>query len=344
MKMILKRISLLILFTISFGAFKVNAQTFFSYKTQNRFSLPGDGGWDYLTSDDTTNRLFISHKSMVQVMNQLDGKIIATIPDLNGVHGIALANEFNKGFISTGKDSGVTIFDLTTYKVIEKIRATGSGPDAIMYDPFSKKIFVFNGHSSNATVIDALTNKIITTIDLDGTPEFAVSDEAGKIYVNIEDKSEISVINSINYKVMRTWSIKPGKEPSGLAIDNVTHRLFSVCDSMMIVVDAIMGNVVATLPIGDKVDGVVFDPHTKRIFSSNGDGSITVVQEVNDSTYKVLTSIETQKGARTIAINKKTQHLYLPVAFYGATPPKTAEKPHPRPDIIPGTFVILDIQ
>ena len=322
----------------------LNAQTKSEYKIVNKFSLEGDGGWDYLIVDNTTDKLFVSHSTMVQVVNETDGKMIATIANLKGVHGIALAYEFNKGFITSGKDSTVVVFDLKTYQILEKIKVTGANPDAILYDSFSKKVFIYNGRTSNATIIDAATNKIITTIPLDGKPEFSVSDGKGKVYVNIEDKSEISLINTSTLKVEQTWPIKPGKYPSGLAIDNTTHRLFSVCDNqLMVIVDAENGKIITTLPIGKDVDGAAFDPELKRIYSSNGDGTLTVVQEQDANTFKVLENITTQENAGTLALDTKTQHIYLSCAEINEAPEKTETNPHPKPTVKSGTFVVLDV-
>jgi DNA-binding beta-propeller fold protein YncE len=325
--------------------FCTHAQTKSEYKIANKFSLEGDGGWDYLTMDDSTGRLFVSHGTQVQVVDVKQGKMIGTISDLKGVHGIALAPEFNKGFITNGKDSSVTIFDLKTYTKLANVKVTGANPDAILYDSFSKKVFIYNGKTSNATVIDANTNKVVETISLDGKPEFSVSDGKGKVYVNIEDKSAISMINSSTLKVEKTWSIKPGEEPSGLAIDNVNHRLFAVCDNkLMVIIDAESGKVITTLPIGERVDGAAFDPALKRAYSSNGDGTLTVVQEENANNFKVLENVSTQKGARTISVDKKTHRVYLPTAEFGETPEKTKDNPHPRPSVKPNSFVVLDVQ
>ena len=186
----------------------VNAQTNSEYNISKKISVEGDGGWDYLTMDDSTGRLFVSHGTQVQVVDVKQGKVIATISNLHGVHGIALAPEFNKGFITNGKDSSVTIFDLKTYATLANVKVTGANPDAILYDAFSKKVFIYNGRTSNATVMDASTNKIVATIPLDGKPEFSVSDGKGKVYVNIEDKSEISVINSSTLKVEKIMNLK----------------------------------------------------------------------------------------------------------------------------------------
>ena len=198
-----------------------------NYNISQRIHLEGDGGWDYLNADDATGMLYVSHGKMVNVVDMSTGKSVATITDVNGVHGIAIAAEFNKGFISNGPDSNVTVFSTKDYSIIEKVKVTGKGPDAIIYEPFTKTIITWNGRTSNATVIDAKTDKVIQTIPLAGKPEAAVSDGMGKVFVNIEDKSEVCMINVKTWKVEQTWSIAPGEGPSGLALDKETHRLFS---------------------------------------------------------------------------------------------------------------------
>ena len=318
----------------------LNAQTVKSgYKISNRIHLEGDGGWDYLTVDAQNNRLFVSHSTMVQVVDLKKGTLLATISDTKGVHGIALATDLNKGFISCGRDSSVVVFDLASYKVIERVKVTGANPDAVLYDPYKKILFTFNGKSSNATVLDALTNKVIATIPLAGKPEFSASDKKGKVYVNIEDKSLVTVINTNTLKVENSWSLAPGEEPSGLALDNETHRLFLVCSNqLMVVMNALNGKVIKTLPIGDGCDGVAFDPFTKRVFSSNGDGTMTVVQVNANDTYKVIENVATRKGARTISCNPLTHKLYLPTAELEAAVGNA------RPAVKPGTFMILEIE
>jgi YVTN family beta-propeller protein len=257
------------------------------YKIVQRIHLEGDGGWDYLNADDTTGMLYVSHGKMVHVVDMSSGKNVATITDVNGVHGIAVATEFNKGFISNGPDSNVTVFNLKDYSIIEKVPVTGKNPDAIIFEPFTKTIITWNGRSPNATVIDAKTDKVIQTIPLAGKPEAAVSDEKGKVFVNIENKSEICMINVKTWKVEQTWSIAPGEGPSGLALDNETHRLFSATDKLMVVLDAETGKVITTLPTGDRVDGAGFDPGLKRAYSSCGEGILTVVQEENKNSLEV---------------------------------------------------------
>ncbi|MDB5283839.1 MAG: hypothetical protein JWO06_2914, partial [Bacteroidota bacterium] len=316
-----------------------------SYKIAGKIPVEGEGGWDYLVADAATGRLFVSHGNVVNVVDAKSGKLIHTIPDTKGVHGIALAPELNKGFISNGRDSSVTVFNLTTYEVVALVYVTGKNPDAILYDPFSKKVFVFNGRTSNVTVIDAKSNAVVGTIPLPGKPEFAVTNEAGKVYVNIEDKNQIVVIDANTLKAEQIWPIAPGESASGLAIDNKNHRLFAVCDNkMMVVVNADSGKVVTTVPIGEGPDAAAFDPALNRAYSSNGDGTITVVQEEGPNKFVVLENIVTKKGARTMTVDTKTHHLYLPAADYGEKPEATKENPHPRPTIKSGSFIVLDVE
>jgi DNA-binding beta-propeller fold protein YncE len=314
------------------------------YKIVQQIQLEGDGFWDYLNADDATGMLYVSHGKMVHVVDMKTGKSVATITDVNGVHGIAIAPEFNKGFISNGADNNVTVFNTKDFSVIEKVDVTGKNPDAILYEPLTKTIITWNGRSSNATVIDAKTDKVIQTIDLAGKPEAAVSDGKGKVFVNIEDKSEVSMINVKTWKVEQSWSISPGEEPSGLALDNENHRLFSATDKLMVVLDAETGKVITTLPTGGRVDGAGFDPGLKRAYSSCGEGELTVVQEENANSFKVLANVPIQPGARTISVSAKTHRIYLPTAEFGPTPEKTADNPRPRPALKPGTFTVLVVE
>jgi len=332
-------------FTISFIALIISGSSLIaqsSYKIANKIHLGGEGGWDYLNVDEVNGRIFVSHATVAQVVDIKTGKLVGTIADTKGIHGIAIANDLNKGFTSNGRDSSVTVFNLKTLEVITIIKVTGRNPDAILYDPFSQKVFTFNGGSSNSTVIDAKENKVIATIPLDGKPEFSVTDGKGKVFVNIENKSGvINVINSVTLKVEQHWSIAPGEEPSGLALDNQNHRLFSVCSNkLMVVTNAETGKVITTLPIGDRCDGVAFDPEKKRAYSSNGEGSMTVVQEENSNSFKVLETVTTQPGARTIAVDKTTHHLYLTTAEYESAPSAN----NGRPTVKPNSFIILDIE
>lgn len=314
------------------------------YRIANRFHLDGDGGWDLLAVDEASGRVFISHSSMVQVLNPATGKV-DTIPDTKGVHGIALAPDLNKGFTSDGKDSTVTIFDLKTLAVLTRVLVTGQNPDAILYDDFSQRVFAFNGKSNNATVIDAKTDSVVGTVALPGRPELAVSDGKGTVYANIEDSSWVAALDPKTLKVLHTWPIAPGQEPSGLAMDRKTNRLFIACSNkLMVVLDPGKGKVVTSLPIGDKVDGSAFDSATKRAYTSNGDGTLTVVQEYGKNKFEVVETVVTQKGARTLAVDSKTHHIYLPTAEFGPAPDPTPEHPKPRPAIKPGSFTLLDVE
>jgi YVTN family beta-propeller protein len=314
------------------------AQTVSKYKIVNKIHLAGDAGWDYLFSDDAAGRLYVSHGTMVQVIDQSNGQLIGTISGMKGVHGIAIASEFGKGYISSGKDTTVTVFDITSLKVIARIIPSGLNPDAILFDPFSKKIFTCNGKSNNSTVIDPATDKIVTTIPVDGKPESLVSDGKGKIYMNFEEESKICQINSSTLRVENVWPLAPGEGPTGLALDNETHRLFSACaNKKLIVVDAESGKIITTPPIAEKVDGAAFDPELKIVYTSGGLGTMTVIKEENKDSFKVIENFQTQRGAKTISVNKKTHHIYVPGADY--SPAEGDQKPR----AIPGTFVVFDV-
>jgi DNA-binding beta-propeller fold protein YncE len=339
----MKKLTLLLCLTLLYVVCLTAQTTSTAYKVANRIALVGDGGWDYLTVDEPMSRLFISHAGTVQVVDTKLNQLIGTIPDTKGVHGIALAADLNKGFISCGQDSSVIVFDYKNLAFIAKIQVTGTNPDAIRYEPTTQRVFTFNGKSANATVIDAKTNTVVGTIPFDGKPEFSVVDGKGRIFVNIETKSTINVINATTLKVEAIWSLAPGEEPTGMAIDVKNNRLFSVCgNKMMVIVDANTGKVIATPTIGERCDGVAFDPSTSRVFSSNGEGTMTVVEETTTG-YAVLENITTQKGARTVAIDAKTRHIFMPTAEYEPTPAPTESNPKPRAKVKSNTFVILDI-
>ncbi|HEY9167477.1 MAG TPA: YncE family protein [Candidatus Kryptonia bacterium] len=323
----------------------VYAQTSQStYSVVDRIHLPGETFWDYLNIDPASGNLYVSRGTMVQVVNINSKKLVGTIPDTKGVHGIALAADLDKGFVSDGADSSVTVFDMKTLSVIEKIAVTGRDPDAILYDPFTHRVFTCNGRSSNSTVIDAKTDKVIGTIPLSGGPEFCASDGAGMIYINIEDKSEIDAIDPAAMKVEHVWPLAPGESPSGLALDAKNHRLFSVCHNKeMVVLNALDGKVITALPIDGRVDGAAFDPELMRTFSSNGEGTLTVVQEVSPDSFTVIQNLQTQVSARTVTIDPVTHHLYLSAADFNPPPQATADNPRPRPSMKPNSFVVLEV-
>ncbi|MBK7383895.1 MAG: YncE family protein [Flavobacteriales bacterium] len=315
------------------------------YRVAHRFNVPGDGRWDLLAVDEATSRIFLSHGTETNIVDERTGELLGTVPDTKGVHGVAIAPGMKKGYISCGKDSSVVVFDLDTYKVLGHVQATGGSPDAIVFEPFSNRVVVFNAHGSNATVIDPRTDAVVTTIALEGKPELCASDGAGHLYVNLEDKSSICVISTATWNVESCWPIAPGEGPSGLALDNATHRLFAVCENkMMVVVDAVSGKVITTLPIGERVDGAAFDPGNKRVYASNGEGSLTVVQQDAADAYHVLATLPTQKGAKTLALDTRTHHVLLPTAEFSPAPEPTKDDPKPRPSVKPGTFVVLDVE
>jgi len=327
-------------------AINVFAQTNNSqHKIAKKIDVGGEGTWDYLAVDEPAQHLFLSHATVVSVIDLKTDKVLATIPDTKGVHGIAIANDLNKGFTSNGKDTSITVFDLKNLTVVEKVKIKGIKPDAIIYDVFSHKVFAFNGKSNDATVMDAKTNKIIETIKLAGKPEFSVTDEKGIVFVNIEDKNSITAIDVNTLKVKSIWNISPGEEPTGLALDNKNHRLFAVCgNKLMVVVNAENGKVITTIPIGDNCDGVAFDSDIGIVYATNGDGTVTVVKQENENTYKVIETIQIQKKVKTITLNKTTHQLYVPTAEYMDTAEPAKEKPKSKPTLKPNTFAVLVIE
>ncbi len=315
------------------------------YKPARKILLGGEGGWDYLAMDSEARRLYVSHTTKVVVIDVDKGEVVGEIPNTNGVHGIAIAPELGRGFTSNGRDATVTIFDLKTLKAIGSAK-TGGNPDAILYDHTTKRVFTFNRMRADATstVIDAATGEVAGTITLGGRPEFAVSDGKGKIFVNLDDKNEIGVIDSNKLAVIQRWPLAPGTEPSGLAIDIKKHRLFSVCGNQkMIIMNADDGKAIAAVPIGKGTDAAAFDPGTGLAFSSNGEGTLTVVKETSPNNYTVVENAVTQQGARTMALDLKTHKVYLSTAQYGPPPPPTTDRPNPRPAIVPGSFMILEM-
>jgi YVTN family beta-propeller protein len=311
------------------------------YHVVKQYKLGGDGGWDYLTIDPKARRVYISRSTHVMVVDADSGALAGDIPGTSGVHGIALVPELNKGFTSNGRDSTVTIFDLKTLKVLKQV-PVGKNPDAIIYDAASKRVFTFNGASKDATAIDPQSETVAGTIALDGRPEFAVSDENGHIFANLEDKSEVLELDPRKLSVVARWPLAPGEEPTGLALDRKHHRLFVGCaNKLMVVMNADNGKVITSLPIGDGVDATGFDAETGLAFSSNGEGTLTVVREESPEKFSVMENVPTQKGARTMTLDPKTHSVFVVSAEFGPTPAPTAERPRPRPSIVPGSFTLL---
>ncbi len=313
------------------------AQTKTGLHVTNTFYIKSAGGWDYLEAGPINDWLYVSHGSQVNILNKKTGDSVGVIENTTGIHGIAFDEALGRGYTSNGRLNNVFVFDMNTNKVLATI-ATGQNPDAIMYEPFSKKIITCNGRSNNLSIIDPALNKTIDSIAVGGKPETAVSDGAGKIFVNIEDKNEIVAIDATTFKVIGRWSITPAEGPTGLAYDKVTKRLFAGCEKMLAVVDATTGKVVATPVIGDGCDGVAFDAAKNNIYTSNGEGTVTVVHEDGPDKYTVVENIVSKRGARTIAIDKAGT-LYLPTADFEAMQP--GEKG--RPKMKAGTFQVVVI-
>ncbi|MDQ2979375.1 MAG: PQQ-binding-like beta-propeller repeat protein [Acidobacteriota bacterium] len=316
------------------------------YHVARKIEIGGEGGWDYLTVDSAARRLYVSRSTRVIVLDADTGSVVGEIPNTEGVHGIAIAPELGRGFTSNGRASTITIFDLKTLKTLgDPVKSTGENPDAILYDPASHRVFAFNGRTANATAIDAATGQVAGTVALEGRPEFATSDGAGRIFVNLEDKSAIAVIDSRKLTVEKRWPLAPCEEPSGMAMDREHKRLFVGCSNkLMAVVDFSSGKVVATVPIGEGVDANAYDPKTGLAFSSNGDGTLTIARADGKDKYVVAQTVETQKRGKTMALDEKTHRVFVPAAQFGPPPPPTTQTPRPRPSMVPGSFVILVLE
>jgi len=326
---------------IGLVASTLNAQKSSGYHLVDTIQVGGEGGWDALTVDSDAHRLYVSHATHVVVIDTTTDKVVGDIPNTNGVHDIAIADRHKRGFTSNGRDNSVTIFDTATLKATGTV-TTGKNPDIMVYDPVSDRVFVFNGGSNDATVIDAAKGTVAGTIAVGGKPEFAVSDGKGDVFVNLEDKSQIATIDAKKLTVTKRWSIAPGEEPTGLAMDTKAKRLFIVCgNKKMIIMDAESGKVITYLPTGGGTDGAEFDPKTKLAFSSNGEGTLTVVHEDSTDKFSVLENVKTQPRARTMAVDAETHKVYLPTAQFGPVPAPTSAQPRPRAPMIPNSFVIL---
>ncbi|MGA7523724.1 MAG: YncE family protein [Acidobacteriaceae bacterium] len=312
------------------------------FHVQAEWKIGGDGFWDYLGVDPVSKLLYITHGDRVIVVNTREGKQVAEITGLHGIHAVVFSSDGVHGYITDGGANQVVEFDRKT-NTIEKTIPAGMGPDGAVFDPSTKTVWAFNGHSHNATVIDTRTNTVVATVALPGRPEFPVADGRGYVYDNIESKSEIVKINAKTHTVEAEWSILPCEGPSGLAIDRKHRRLFAVCDGTMAVVDADNGKVVATPKIGEGPDAARFSPKDQYAFSSNGEGTLTVVHEDSPDHYTVVENLTTKRGARTMAMDPDGQRLFTVTAELGPRPAPTADHPHPRPTIVPGSFEVIAI-
>jgi len=320
----------LLLAALSLAADKPN------YKLVNTWKLGGEGFWDYLNVDSDTHRLFIARGTRVMVVDTASGKLLGEVPDAQGVHGVALVRNLGLGFTSNGREDTVSEFDLKSLAVQKKIKV-GNGPDAILYDPFSKRVFTFNGRGQDTTALDPSKGEVAGTLALGGKPEFPATDEKGTVFVNIEDKSELVAFDPVKLSVKSRWKLAGCEEPTGLSFDAKTRRLFVGCggNKKMVVVDADTGKILATLDIGEGCDATAFDPERNLAFASAGDGTITVVSEDAPDKFRVVETVATQKGARTMTVDGKTHRLYTVTANVGPRPERKME---------PDSFVVLVVE
>jgi YVTN family beta-propeller protein len=310
------------------------------YSVQSRWTIGGEGGWDYLVADPSAHRLYVTHATRLEVVDTTSGKVIGSIQGLQGIHGVALDPAGKYGYISDGHAGTVVVFDRSNLMTLASI-PVGTNPDGIVFEPVTKTVWAFNGRSSNVSVIDTATRKVVATIALPGKPEFPVADGTGHVFDNIETKNSIVRLDAKTKKLTATWPLKNCESPSGLAIDLTGRRLFSVCDGKtMAVTDANTGNNLATPTIGDGPDAAGYDATHQLAFSSNGDGTLTIV-DASKKSYPVLQTLTTQKGARTMSFDSGTGRVYLVTAEFGAPPAATAPGSHPRPSAVPGSFKVL---
>ncbi len=318
--------------TTSFG------QTYTDYKILRKLPIKSAGGWDYIAVDEEHQKIYASHGNQVNILDALTGDSVGVIPNTNGVHGIAFVYEKNEGYISAGKLNQVITFNLKTYEFIDSIKV-GQNPDAIFYDEIQKQIVTCNGKSHDASFIDVGTDRLIATLPLGGKPETAVVGGNGEIFINIEDKNEVVKVDGVHFKILERFKLDGGEEPSGLSIDRVTNRLMVSCgNKLMLILNANTGKKVAQIPTGDGTDGNAFDPNTRLIYSSNGEGTLTIIKEESADEYTVVQNLKTEKGARTMYLNLKNHHAYLPTADF-----LPLAKGDRWPKMIPGTFRILEI-
>ncbi len=324
-----------ILFFVCVITFVVSQQPYAQssgYHLTKTYKIASPGGWDYIAV--AHNKIYVSHGTQLNILDEKTGDSVGVIPNTTGIHGVAFCEPEGKGYTSNGRLNTITVFNIKSNEVLKQI-PVGQNPDAIMYEPFSKMIITCNGRSQDLSIVDPLNDRVVATIPVGGKPETAVSDLMGKVYVNIEDKNKIAVVDIKNRKVENSWPINPGEGPTGLAIDIKTKRLFAGCDKQLIVVDATNGNIVDKLPIADGCDGVAFDKQLGYIFASCGEGKLTIIHEASGNNFKVVDNVDTKRSARTIALDGQTHDVFLPAA--------DLEKPNgnERPKMIPGTFQVL---
>jgi len=314
----MKRVFALLMSLAALFGPTVSTESETGYHIIKKVSLPGGGGWDYVFVDTSARRVYVSHATQVEVLNADTFEPVGTILNTPGVHGIAVASEFGRGFITAGKSDSVIIFDLKSLKSLSEVKV-GKKPDAILYDPATKHVYAMNGDSDSATVINAADGKLVGTVALGGNPEFAVADGKGSVYINLEEKAETAHVDAKGLKVLHSWPLTPGKTATALAFDPEARRLFVGCrgGQLMVVLDADTGKVVATAPIGERVDAAAFDPATKHVFMSNGGGTISVYHEDGNDKYSLVETITTNPGSKTMGLDPKTHNLFVPANLGG---------------------------
>lgn len=311
------------------------------YHVTAQWKIGGVGGWDYLAVDPVNKLLYVTRGSHVLVLDTSSGKVKADITGFQGTHGVAFDTSGKFGYISDGRANQVVVFDRKTDAILKRV-PTGINPDGIAFEPVTQTVWAFNGRSHTATVIDDTTHQVVATVPLPGKPEFPVADGKGSVYDNLEDISKIVRIDAKTHKVLASWPIAPCEGPSGLAIDRQHRRLFAVCDGTMAIVDADTGKIVATPTIGDGPDAARFDAKHQLAFSSNGDtGTLTVIHENSPNRYTVLQNVPTKRGARTMAFDPATGKVYVVTADFEPRPAGSAQRPHRRPNLVPGSFVVI---
>ncbi len=314
-----------------------------NYKLIRRIPVGAEGGWDYIKVDADAQRLYVARGDHMMIVDEGSGKVLGDIPNTKGIHGTAIADALGKGYTSNGQAATVTVFDLKTLKPITDIKTTGDNPDSIIYDPATKRVFTMNARSNNSTVIDATTDKVVGTVDLGGKPEEPALDGRGNMFVNLTDSSMIMSFDTKTLAKKGPWSLAPCDGPSALAADTKNRRLFAACDKMIAVMNMDTGKVVATPAIGGDPDGNGFDPGTGLIFATSREGLLTVIHEDTPDKYTIIGNVNTQFGARTMALDPKTHHVFTETADFKPAPPATPDNPRPRPQAIPNSFVILEL-
>ena len=313
------------------------------YRLLNTIAIGGEGGWDYLKVDPAGERLYVSHGTRVEVIDLKTRKVVGTIMDTPGVHGIALVPGTNRGYITCGRNNTCVVFDVKTLKPIGAPIPTGPKPDALLYDAFSQRVFIFSNDGGKSTVLNAKTGAVVGTAELGGDVEEGVSDGHGTIFANIENKSEIVAFDAKTLAVRHRFPLAPGKEPTGLAYDAKTNRLFSACaNEKLVVTDGKTGKQAAVLPTGKGTDGAGFDPATRNVITSNGAGTFTVIHEDTPGKFSVVANVPSARGARTMSLDPITGHVFTITADYGPAPAPTTGNPQPRPSVVPGTFRVLE--